>query len=57
MMYDDVKRAAFLYHIRIQEGERADQCLECQECEEKCPQGIVISEWIKKAKDLLEPQP
>ncbi len=55
-MYDDVKRERFLYPFRIREGERASQCLECQECEEKCPQGIVISEWIKKAKDLLEPQ-
>lgn len=56
-MYDDVRREQFLYPFRIREGERASQCLECQECEEKCPQGIAISEWIKKAKDLLEPQP
>jgi hypothetical protein len=57
LMYDDVLRAKLLYQIRIQEGERADQCLECQECEEKCPQGIAIPEWIKKAQDLLAPRP
>ncbi len=56
-MYGDVKRAQVLYQFRVQEGERADQCLECQECEEKCPQGIAISEWIIKAKDLLDPKP
>ena len=45
-----------LYQIRIQEGERADQCLECKECEDLCPQGIAISEWIKKADELLDPK-
>jgi predicted aldo/keto reductase-like oxidoreductase len=56
MMYEDPKRMQRLYQIRIQEGERADQCLECKECEELCPQGIAISEWIKKADDLLDPK-
>jgi uncharacterized protein len=54
--YEDEQRAKFLYTIRIQEGERAGQCLECKECEEKCPQGIPISEWMKKAVDLFEPE-
>jgi len=54
--YGDVKRARILYTIRVAEGERADRCLECGECEEKCPQGIPISEWIKKADELLAPQ-
>jgi predicted aldo/keto reductase-like oxidoreductase len=25
---------------------RAESCLQCQECEEKCPQSIPISEWM-----------
>ncbi|MGA3086700.1 MAG: aldo/keto reductase [Thermodesulfobacteriota bacterium] len=54
--YDDLNRARFLYTIRIQEDERADQCLDCKECEEKCPQGIPISEWIPKANELLAPK-
>lgn len=29
--YNDVRRAQFLYTIRVAEGERADQCLECGE--------------------------
>jgi predicted aldo/keto reductase-like oxidoreductase len=53
MMYEDLQRIRRLYLIRIQEGERAEQCLECQTCEDLCPQGITISEWIKKAQDLL----
>ena len=56
MMYEDPKRMQRLYQIRIQEGERADQCLECRECEELCPQEIAISEWIKKADELLDPK-
>ncbi|MEW6185734.1 MAG: aldo/keto reductase [Thermodesulfobacteriota bacterium] len=51
--YGDVKRAQFLYTIRVQEGETADQCQDCKECEEKCPQGIEISAWMKKADELL----
>jgi uncharacterized protein len=54
--FGDVKRVQFLYTIRIQEDERASQCLECKDCEELCPQGIAISEWIKKADELLAPK-
>ncbi len=54
--YGDVKRSQLLYTIRVQEGEKADQCLDCKDCEEKCPQGIAISEWIKKADELLAPK-
>jgi hypothetical protein len=28
------------------EEKRASQCIQCRECEEKCPQSIVISEWM-----------
>jgi len=54
IMYGDVNRAKVLYQIRVQEGERAEECLECQECEELCPQEIPISEWMKKAREMLE---
>jgi uncharacterized protein len=54
--YGDVKRAQLLYTIRIQEGEKASQCQECKDCEDLCPQGISISEWIKKADALLDPK-
>lgn len=54
IMYGDANRSKFLYQIRIQEGERAEECLECGECEELCPQEIPISEWIQKAREMLE---
>jgi len=53
-IFNDVGRARHLYPIRIQEGERASQCIECRECEELCPQEIAISEWLEKARELLE---
>jgi predicted aldo/keto reductase-like oxidoreductase len=28
--------------------QRADQCLNCGECLEACPQGIEIPDWMKK---------
>jgi len=34
-------------------GKRADECIECGECEEKCPQRIQIREQLKAAHALL----
>jgi predicted aldo/keto reductase-like oxidoreductase len=35
------------------EAHRASACTECRECEEKCPQGIKISEWMPKIHEEL----
>lgn len=40
--------------IAINKEQRADNCTECLDCVEKCPQGIPIPEWLKKAHDLLD---
>jgi predicted aldo/keto reductase-like oxidoreductase len=37
----------------LEEGQRADLCVECEECLEKCPQQIKIPEWLAKAHELL----
>jgi ferredoxin len=37
----------------LTEEERADQCIECEECTEACPQKIPIPDWLKKAHALL----
>jgi hypothetical protein len=34
-------------------GERADQCVECEECLEKCPNQIPIIEQLKQVAELL----
>jgi predicted aldo/keto reductase-like oxidoreductase len=51
-MYGDEKAARGSY-AWLDEGQRADQCVECGECLEKCPQHIDIPEWLAKAHELL----
>ena len=48
IIYDNPRAPRFLYRD-LSEGERADRCVECFECEEKCPQGIPICEHLKTA--------
>ncbi len=52
MMYDDVEGARRSYQF-INETQRANACVECGTCEEQCPQGIEIIEWLAKADALL----
>ncbi len=56
-MYDDLRTGRFRYRGAngLKEEQRADQCTECGECLEKCPQEIDIPEWNKKVHTLLEP--
>ena len=51
-MYGGVERARMFYGW-IEPEARADQCAECGECEEKCPQQIEIIDWLKKAHAVL----
>jgi predicted aldo/keto reductase-like oxidoreductase len=54
VMYDDVRTGRFMYNSPFfPPDQRADQCLECGECLEKCPQNIDIPEWLKKAHEAL----
>ena len=52
IIYDNPSASRSLYGS-LSEDEQADNCVECFECEEKCPQGIPISEYIKKAHSWL----
>lgn len=55
-MYDDHRVARMRYNS-LPRDEQGDQCIECLECEEKCPQEIQISEWLKKCHDWLGLKP
>jgi len=52
IIYDNPRASRSLYG-NLLEDEQADNCVECFECEEKCPQGIPISEYLKKAHTWL----
>jgi predicted aldo/keto reductase-like oxidoreductase len=53
LIYENPRAPRFLYG-NLPNDKRADNCVECFECEEKCPQGIQISEQLKKAHALLD---
>jgi len=51
-IYDN-PRAPRFHYSNLSSDQQADNCVECFECEEKCPQGISIVEYLKKAHALL----
>ena len=57
IMHDDIQKARFYYRFptALKESQRADQCIDCGECEEACPQKIPIAEWLKKVHAELGP--
>lgn len=52
-MYDKIDDARRAYNNWFAEEERAHNCIECLECEEKCPQKIPITEWLPKVNESL----
>jgi len=52
MIYGDEQSARISY-AWLEEEQRANLCLECHECLEKCPQQIEIPDWLSKAHELL----
>jgi predicted aldo/keto reductase-like oxidoreductase len=58
IMYDDIQMGQFRYQSPdiLKEEQRADQCLECGECLDACPQSIPITEWLKKVHAQLGPK-
>ena len=57
MVYGELRMGRSRYQGQgpggLKAEERADQCIECEECIEACPQKIPIPDWLKKAHDLL----
>ena len=48
IMYDKVESAKTDYLLWVPEENKADLCVVCGECLEKCPQDIPISDWMAK---------
>lgn len=54
MIYDSFASSHFVYNNFIPEHIRAKQCVSCAVCEEKCPQGIKISELMPQVHEALK---
>lgn len=52
-MYFDQDGARNAYKHWIKDESKAAQCIQCQECEGKCPQKISISEWMPVVEEVL----
>jgi len=48
VIHDDLKSVSEKYNNFFDKNKRADACIQCRICEEKCPQNIPISEWMLK---------
>jgi hypothetical protein len=46
-MYGKQDTARTAYRQRLPESKRADRCVRCGDCEESCPQGIQIMDWLE----------
>jgi predicted aldo/keto reductase-like oxidoreductase len=58
IVYDNLRMGRLRYcgPRGLKEEQRADQCTECGECLEACPQEISIPEWLRKAHETLGPE-
>ncbi len=48
-IYGDEHQPKRVYNEVLKPSERADNCIECGECEEKCPQGVPVIQALKDA--------
>jgi predicted aldo/keto reductase-like oxidoreductase len=53
VMFEKPDLNRFRYNNLLSAEERADACIACRECEEKCPQQIEISAWMPTVHELL----
>jgi predicted aldo/keto reductase-like oxidoreductase len=45
--------SVFVYGHHLAEKSRASACIDCNECEPKCPQKILISDWMPYVDSVL----
>ncbi|MBN1983494.1 MAG: aldo/keto reductase [Chitinivibrionales bacterium] len=53
VIHDNFLTPGVTYSRFIDEGMRAKVCTQCKTCDDKCPQKIPISEWMKKIDQKL----
>ena len=53
VIYEDIEAARIKYNHFFDEEIRAEECIQCRLCEEKCPQNIDIADWMVKVHERL----
>jgi predicted aldo/keto reductase-like oxidoreductase len=53
VIHEDVAGSRTIYSAFFSEPNRASACIQCRSCEDKCPQKILISEWMPKVHKTL----
>jgi hypothetical protein len=53
-MFDDMENAKEQYNMFVKDENKASKCVECGECEDKCPQHIEIRKMLKEAVEEFE---
>ena len=53
VIHDDLDGAGITYNNFFNKENRASNCVKCGACEEKCPQGIKIMDWLEKVDKAL----
>lgn len=51
--YDSWGHSRWVYNSQLKAEVKADNCIECGECEEVCPQNIQIIDWLATAHEKL----
>ncbi len=54
VIHEDIAGSQRTYNNFMDAESRAAQCIQCRLCEDKCPQKILISEWMPKVHDALK---
>ncbi|MCD6436514.1 MAG: aldo/keto reductase, partial [Clostridiales bacterium] len=52
-IYGDLRNSAYKYNLSIKPEEQASNCIECHECESKCPQKINIVQELNRVEKML----
>jgi predicted aldo/keto reductase-like oxidoreductase len=55
-MFDNLEQARMTYPVFLKPGARANACVKCGACEEKCPQNLQIRALLDSVTELLEPK-
>lgn len=53
-MYGKSHSVEFAWKMQIKDENRADQCVQCHQCEEKCPQNLPIADALQQLQQELD---